>query len=247
MTLLGYPKVIRDKKSYILVVSHMRSYSSLLCHILGSHRDISGYAEMHQSYSSSWDLMKLRCKVYRSNGGKLDGTYVLDKMLHKFRIAPEIINRENVRLILLLREPEASVKSIVDMAAKESRSRGYKDPRKALDHYEERLDFLKSRAREAEGKAFFLEAERIIGDSETVLDSLTRWLGLGDKLTPNYSRFKYTGVPGYGDPSELIKSGVIVKRERQSSGVHLDQAILDRAIESYESCREVLRSHCANV
>src|SRR5213075_544290 len=36
--------VARHTGRFIFVVSHMRSFSSLLCHILGSHPEISGYA-----------------------------------------------------------------------------------------------------------------------------------------------------------------------------------------------------------
>jgi hypothetical protein len=39
----------RDSHRYIFVGSHMRSFSSLLCHVLGSHREIDGYAETHDA------------------------------------------------------------------------------------------------------------------------------------------------------------------------------------------------------
>ena len=32
----------RHSGEFLFVISHMRSYSSLLCHILGSHPEISG-------------------------------------------------------------------------------------------------------------------------------------------------------------------------------------------------------------
>ena len=49
--------------SYIFVLSHMRSFSSLLCHILGSHSEISGYLETHLSYIGRSDLHRLEAKV----------------------------------------------------------------------------------------------------------------------------------------------------------------------------------------
>ena len=51
---------------YLFVVGHMRSYSSLLAHILGSHPRIVGYAEMHQKYRNVLDLLELTRKVERT-------------------------------------------------------------------------------------------------------------------------------------------------------------------------------------
>ncbi|QQZ27263.1 hypothetical protein HMY34_16720 [Thiothrix subterranea] len=42
--------------SRIFLLSHMRAYSSLLGHIIGSQPRINGYYEMHQSYLSDADL-----------------------------------------------------------------------------------------------------------------------------------------------------------------------------------------------
>jgi hypothetical protein len=42
------PGVFLGSRAYVLVLSHMRSFSSMLCHVLGSHEEIAGYAEMHQ-------------------------------------------------------------------------------------------------------------------------------------------------------------------------------------------------------
>ena len=41
---LAHPSVLK-RRNYIFLLSHVRGYTTLLSHILGSHREISGYAE----------------------------------------------------------------------------------------------------------------------------------------------------------------------------------------------------------
>ena len=110
------PAVFTSKKKYLFVLSHMRSYSSLLAHILGSHEEISGYSEIHQSYRWWYDLMRLRYKVYLANNNQLNGRFVLDKMLHnRSYISDSILNRNDVHIILMLRNPEDTARSIINM------------------------------------------------------------------------------------------------------------------------------------
>ena len=60
--LLRHPSVYLGRREYVIVLSHMRSYSTLLAHLLGSHPEIAGYAEMHTSYAQRRDLLRLRRK-----------------------------------------------------------------------------------------------------------------------------------------------------------------------------------------
>ena len=68
--------------TFLFVVSHMRSYSSLLCHILGSHPEISGYSETHQSYLGRNDLDRLAKTVREHTGETALNRILLDKVLH---------------------------------------------------------------------------------------------------------------------------------------------------------------------
>src|SRR5690606_30087767 len=68
-------------KRYILVLSHMRSYSSLLCHILNSNPEVAGYVETHSSYASRADLWRLKRRVFLGTDAEVGGRYVLDKIL----------------------------------------------------------------------------------------------------------------------------------------------------------------------
>ena len=51
--------MIRHGCSALLVLSHMRSYSTLLAHLLHEHPKISGWEEQHRSYRTTSDLESL--------------------------------------------------------------------------------------------------------------------------------------------------------------------------------------------
>ena len=85
----------------------MRSYWALLCHILGSHPEIAGYAEMHLAYRHGMDLLRLRSRVSPSLGAALGGRFVLDKVLHDdYLIAPSILGRKDVYSIVLVSQAD---------------------------------------------------------------------------------------------------------------------------------------------
>src|SRR5688572_27511814 len=73
---------MRKRRSLLLVLSHMRSYSSVLSHVLGSHPEIDGYCETHIRYRLSLDVHRLGWKVRALTGEPLSGRFVLDKVLH---------------------------------------------------------------------------------------------------------------------------------------------------------------------
>ena len=194
--LLSNPQVLIGRKDYIFIVSHLRSYSSLLCHILGSHSKIYGYAEMHQSYNWWPDFVSLKYKACLVNNNRLDGSFVLDKMLHKHcHISDRIINKKNIHLIFMLRNPEDTIKSIINMGKNIVEKEWLTDSGKVLDYYEKRLKQISIYAQKTSRRAVFIDAERIIDNTESVLDFLSDWLKLEHKLKPEYSTFRYTGSP----------------------------------------------------
>ena len=229
----------RHAGRFLFVVSHMRSFSSLLCHILGSHPEISGYSEAHLSYFGRLDLQRLARKVQQVTGNPMLGRYVLDKILHSHReIAPGILDRPELKVLFLLRNPEDTFQSILNMSrlrgAKRKRDdmglapfdepsmrlmtqgmllnqSGFSDPARVLEYYVERLQQLEGYGARLGGAAHFIESEKLISDTDQVLAGLSRWLELGEPLTTGYRTFRFTGAPGHGDPSPAILSGTVVR------------------------------------
>ena len=123
------PGVFLSRRSYILVLGHMRSYSSVLCHILGSHPEIAGYAEMHLSYRNVLGLLRLRSGVFRPLGCVLPGRFVLDKVLRdEYAVAPSILRREDVNAIVVVRRPAESIRSVLAMGESTPPSAGIPMP-----------------------------------------------------------------------------------------------------------------------
>ncbi len=236
-----HPEILLSKKKYIFIMSHMRGYTSLLAHILGSNEEISGYSEMHQSYKGWLDLVKLRYKIYFS-GENPEGKYLLDKILHNHHhLSESVINRKNVFLIFMIREPGKTLKSIINM----DRSLLDKfDTGDALDYYVKRLEELKSCASLLERKPLFIQAEDLLRKTRYSLGFLTDHLHLKNSLKEHYNLFRHTGEPGYGDPFSEIKAGKVRKEEKDYSEIYIPDDMLNQASSAYAECRKILLQKC---
>ena len=197
-------------KNYILIISHMRSYSSLLSHILGSHPEINGYAECHQSYQRLSDFQLLEEKIASHYDAAIEGRYLLDKILHnRLKVSKSVLRSERVTIIFLVREPFSTMQSILRMSELRNPRHWFSSPEKVAKYYIKRLKDIRSYAGKSPYKAFFIDADRIIHDTKALLNSLTGWLELATPLKPDYKIFKLTGTPGKGDPTPMIMKGRI--------------------------------------
>jgi hypothetical protein len=235
----------RHAQGWIFVVSHMRSFSTLLCHILGSHEEIAGYVETHQSYLGRIDLHRLQRTIRETTDDPLVRRYALDKILHNYvHIAPGILTRSNVRILFLLRNAEDTLNSILNLFLGQHTRGPIKDPESALDYYVTRLKQIEQYSAQVGRNAYFLESEQLLGDTDAVLQSLTRWLELSKPLSPNYRTFKFTGEDHFGDPSPAIKTGKIVAnaeiRHDTYVRIAIPETVLQRGRGAHAACREIL-------
>src|SRR5262249_37085395 len=143
------PNVAMPKKprSTLFILSHMRSYSSVLSHVLGSHPQIDGYCETHLRYRFSFDLLRLKWRLPRLTGQPLRGRYVLDKILHNYPVAAAILDNPHTRAIFLLRQPVDVVQSIVHMGRHLDLNEKNSNVAKTTQYYVERLSQLTRLAR----------------------------------------------------------------------------------------------------
>lgn len=240
----GDPKVFVARRQYIFVLSHMRSRSSLLCHILGSHPEISGYAETHRSYHSWTDLLALHLTVYDQNDDQLAGRFVLDKLLHNnLRLGSKILASKSVRFVFLVRDPANTLASIVDMR---ERIHGQApEVLKVVHYYIERMARLSAYAEAVTGRCAFIDSRDLVDHSADVLRFLTRWLGLSSPLSAEYSLFSHTGTGTTGDPSDAIRLGKITPSLPAKPAVQLSTDLRASMETAYEQCRNILLEHCA--
>jgi hypothetical protein len=243
-TFVRQPTVFVGRREYILVISHMRSYSSLLCHILGSNPEIAGYAEMHQSYERRLDLLRLRVRVFRALDGCLPGRFVLDKVLHdEYTVLPEILDWTNVKPIFLLRRPETTLRSIMKMGERIKTVEWYSDRDSVLDYYVKRLSELARLGRQMQTSALFIESERLIDSTAPTLASLRTFIGVDEPLRESYSTFKHTGKQGWGDDSSAILEGRVLHTSNVHDTSELARWCPERAVKAYEECRRTFELH----
>lgn len=243
--LLGkHPGYLLRRRQYLFVLSHMRSRSSLLCHILGSNPEICGYTEVQQHYRTGLDLLRLRYRVYLTTEGRTSCRYILDKLLHDYDVSRRVLEDPSVTCLFFLRRPAETIQSILKMERSSGSANAWATPEGAVNYYVARLAQLEKFARNRPvGCDLFLRSEALLTESELALSRLSKGLHLKTPLAPEYRTFKYTGQPRHGDPSAHIKSGRIVSVPL-SDQVSLSGALLDRAQASYSRCCALLVDHC---
>ena len=240
--LLRHPSVFLGQRGYVLILSHMRSYSTLLAHLLGSHPEIAGYAEMNLPYARRRDLLRLRAQVARSLDGDLEGRFVLDKMLHdEHPLGREILSDPNVYPVFLVRRPAETVSSILKMNERLPDRQLYPGEGEAVGYYAGRLETLAQLGRDRKGPAFVIRAEDLVTDPEVTLAGLGRFLGLSTPIQTTYSTFPLTGVPGRGDFSDAIREGRI-QRPDGSALVELSPDVLAAGERAHSRCLGTLES-----
>jgi hypothetical protein len=229
----------------LFVLGHMRSYSSLLCHILGSHPQIDGYCETHIKYRTRFDLLRLRSRVVKLTGEPLRGRYILDKMLHNYPLSAGILRNPNTLGIVLVRRPQPTVQSIVNMGLHYSDIAWHRDLDAVARYYEARLAALVGLADALRGRVMFIEGETLLARTLDVLQRIGGLLELSEPLRSDYRRFAHTGEGGFGDPSEVISTGRVNTRERgQRTPVILPNALVSRLETAYSTYSASLRDRC---
>lgn len=226
---------------FLWILSHMRSGSSLLTHILSANPEIIGYGETHISYQSSKDLKRLIQKVYWEGQEYrnltdlpklfLRESYILDKLLHDNKLLnPDLLLSGYLDVIFLVREPHRALPSIQDLKSHWSEE-------KALLYYCNRLKTLMKYMDKVSGKTniLCLSYDQIIDKTPLVFESLQSFLGTKTAFSENYQILKTTGAKHVGDPRGKIMAGKIVRTSRQLQQT-FSQTAMDEATAVYAAC-----------
>lgn len=226
----------------------MRAYTSLLGHILGSHPEIDGYYEMHRSYAFGADLERQMRAYEERERPKPGSRYLFDKLLHNdYTLNLALPELGGAMILLALRQPEPTLKSILGLFAKKNTDDLYSDPAGATTYYVERLHALAAFGRQHPQRYVYFDAERICTDTRCLLDELGCWLQLASPLTEDYQLFSQTGVAGTGDSSPAIATGHVIRQaEDRHPAIALDPALLQQATQAYQDCRQQLVTHALN-
>jgi hypothetical protein len=216
----------------------MRANTSVLGHILGSHPEIEGYYEMHMGYESRKSLWRLRLMYLQDHAPKKESHIFFDKILHNYcKIETEILKSPATKTIFMLRNPERTIKSTVELFSKNKNSHAYSKPEYAVFYYIDRINKLLEIAEGIKNKYYYLDAESITENPQTCLSELGAWLELKTPLKTEYKLFSKTGKVKAGDSSENIKSGKILKTNQDYKHIHIPPELLQKAQQAYRICR----------
>lgn len=241
-----YKIALRKKPYQILwILSHMRSGSSLLTHILSANPEIIGYGETHIRYESPEDFKQLMRKVYwesqeyRNLGDlqklSLQETYVLDKLLHNNKLLDiNLLSSPNIQVLFLVREPHRSLNSIRDLKPDWSEE-------KTVAHYCDRLKTLVTYAEKlgSPERSLLVQNSQLINESPRVFEALQNFLATKAPFTEKYQILKTTGAKHVGDHRGKIMAGQIVRTQRKLEQT-VSQAAIEEAQVVYQDCMESL-------
>ena len=213
------------RRGYILLMSHMRSCSTLLAHLLGSHSEIDGYAELLQHYESPVDLLGMTRRIEAHTGTPRRGRYALDKLLHNRGIVdPGILRRHDVKVVFLLRNARDTLPSIVrasvvdDKVAPSGMARGAR--RTTTSRASSSSTATASSSARVRRSSRPSGCHRRHRRGPRGAHSLPR--ARDAALARRTARFKHTGVRGIGDPGKNILAGRVLRgpraRSRRGSG-----------------------------
>lgn len=223
--------VLGGDRRMLFVLGHMRTGSSLLVHILASHRKIKGYGETHNIYADAEDFGATAAKVYRQLRS-LPGeeSYVLDKVLHAYQIAnADVLAHPSVRVIFMIRRPDMALSSMV-------RNDVVSGPDEACQHYIEQLGWVEELSTVVPAEQWtHTTYTELTQKTEDVLSRLESFLELVAPLSERYETNRHTGTSGIGDPGPHIEAGYI-KRDIDRDVDRRIRPYVDRSRAQYKSC-----------
>lgn len=234
----------------LFILSHMRSGSSLLSHILISNPEIIGFGETHLKYESEVDFKRLMMRVYwehqefskipeHLNQFKMNHGYILDKVLHdrKF-LNDDFLNSKQVYAIFLLREPSRTIPSLLDLKSHWNQNNAYQ-------YYAERLLTLQKYAEKIADKnrTLFITYNQLLENTNASLLHLQTFLNTKQAFSEEYSILKTTGKKNIGDYKGNIQAGKIIRTQRNIN-IEIDSEIINKAQSDYNKCVEILSQYC---
>ncbi len=220
-------------EGHIFLLSHMRANTSLISHLLGSHPQICGYYEMHQDYRSAKDLQQQQHILQSSSdcAEKQPDAWLFDKILHNqyafmLNNLSEAVPQRNIKILLAIRSPEQSIKSIVNLFRRKQNSHKYGEVSGAARYYLQRVAQLHNFCLNNKAAYYYFDADLIRSTPEETLKRLQNWLELNSPLSDKYAIFSLTGKERAGDSSENMTQGKIITQQNNYADINIPDNLL---------------------
>jgi len=233
---------------FVFILAPMRSGTTLLHHVLADAPGVLTAGETHLTYAGPRDLVRLVQKVYRyERHVALAPRMVVEKcVMNDLVLAPSVLADPRCRTIFMLREPLATVGSLLALGGRAWPHAD--DPADAVGYFEARLAELRGQAEHLAptGRTFFLPYEVLTTSPRPALAALGRFLALAAPLREDYGAQRWTGVPARGDLSETIRSGRIAGPTPRDAPA-LDAPLRARVVAAHDATRALLARRCRTV
>jgi hypothetical protein len=235
---------IRTPERFIFLISHMRSGSSLLTHLLASNEDVNAYGETHIRYNCEKSFADSICKIrlnLRSFKGFQANKIYMDKILHNFLLIPEnlkLFMDKNVKFIYLLRSPKDSMNSLINTFSMTNS--------KAYNYYKSRLCWIEKMILISINypEKYFLNYEDLKNNTDKELKALTNYLNLNSCIKNSYTIFRTTGKRGVGDIGKNILKGKIVNTPTSKEYIGLSKDRQKNIEVLYQKTKSMLEKNC---
>lgn len=236
------------KPRLIIILSTMRSGTSLLTRVLSDNPQIYGYGESHVCYEDESAILDLKYWIYRftrTYPGRND--YLLDKVLHKSHLPDigELSRYAEIFPIFLIRNPAGNANSLERMFERGGLGTSGLPWEYLQMRYGELIEYTKF----LEGR-FPIAAysyEKLTSTPDIVLDGLQNFLSLQDPLNAEYSTPSYLGRWGVGDGSSSIRSGKILERDTSAERlleIEVPESVSDSWMKLKCRLMEAAREQC---
>ena len=233
---------------YLLILSMARSGSSLFAQILMSNPEIIGIGETKTKYTSTQSVIRMVGRIsytgwrYGIDTGGV-GRYFMDKLVINNLLEPEnvsLLNNDRYRVVFLIREPRGQIRSYMNVFPhwdETNVARFYVKRARVLQSYMEGL--------QPKGKAAAITYDQLIHCTAPTLRMIEKYLGLSVPLSESYNVSPTTSNFAFGDKSENIKTGRIVRNKGQDEHeIQIPQELLEEAEHEYQVCLRIMENCC---
>lgn len=228
-------------KKHIFLLSHMRAYSSLFGHIMGSNPAICGYYEMHIGYYSWKSPIRQKMLYFQQEDAKPGFSYMFDKILHnEHSVCLNVLNNSRARSIFCLRQPQDVIPSILKLYREIDPAHEFNSEVFATHYYIKRLAALEAIAESLEQEFFYFDSDALKLQSDDCLGSLSEWLQLRTPLSDTYALQQHTSKERYGDSSAALRAGHIRKETSRYRGWSPQEDLLQSANAAYREARSTM-------
>lgn len=236
---IGLEAVGVPRPAALLILGHMRSGSTLLLHSLMTNPEISAVGERGKVYACQADRARLHIAARLAHGLPLRHLrYVADQVNHDYLTPDACLLREaEIRVLFLLRQPEATIASIVDVYR-----RYHPLPwsvSRAVDYYVQRLETLAILGAAPSGRtsAALIRYEDLAARPNETLEALQRFLQLAHGFSRTYPIHRFTRTRG--DPGPNIATGRILS-STAGAAIDLSEFESERIRNAYAQCSVAL-------